>query len=345
MHGFPNPIAAVGESCQTVPEVSLREYDTILIKRSGKRCRSTEFHPSMESSDQAQLETRWVALEAKLEEIIKPFARFQPYFTPDRFSFTRQYYQNKWNALSSSSDATKQIEHLDNSQACTELLLDMLAYYDNAVETFTDNLISLGVESCLLSGLSDLIGSDVIATMSNSELSKYAAEPEDTVTRRIYAQQKQRMLQTSLEFLQDQVWTGVSLSYNSGRAATPPSGEQDTKHSATSGSHAALAASMHNPSPPKCSSDRHSPSVSNHEIESPRTPEGNVQRSRSTSTAPCSQNENWSGTGSQAYPASPSSATPSARGFERDYGRISHQQKEEVPVYAETNSDSGMSVA
>jgi GTPase SAR1 family protein len=275
-----------------------------------------------------QLDTRWAALEQKLQEIMKPYTEFQPYSSPRRYAKNLRHYQSKWNELSSSSTVTREIEQLDNGYACTELLLDMLAYYDNALETFTDNLISLAVENCLLSGLPDLISSNRIATMSNAELSKFAAESEDTITRRVYAQQKQRTLQTSLEILQDQLWTSASLSFKAGLPPAPLQGVQSSHQ--TSDSADMAAARTHTSTEPKFDSvHMHHTNGSNPEIVPPRTPEpaDNVlgrnftdQRSRRTSQTSQASSQHslfdqtaMSRTRSQTHSTSPSPATPSAK--------------------------------
>jgi GTPase SAR1 family protein len=168
-----------------------------------------------------EMEKRRKSLEEKLQEVMKPYREFLPYSTPKRYKSNHEHFQQRWKHLSSSGSFTRRFEQITNGPACKELLLDMLAYYDNALETFTDNLISLAVESHLLDGLPDLISANLIATMSNEKLSKYAAESEDTITRRAYAQQKQETLRKSLDILQDQLWTSVPLSFNSGQHRAP----------------------------------------------------------------------------------------------------------------------------
>ncbi len=288
-----------------------------------------------------QLDKRRTALERKLQEIMKPFTEFQPYATPRRYTNNLRHYQNQWSALCSSNSVIRVIEQLDNSAACTELLLDMLSYYDYALETFTDNLISLAVESCLLNGLPDLINSNLIATMSDAELAKYAAESEDTITRRTYAQSKQQTLETSLEILQDQLWTSASLSFNSVRTRPPLDGDQHT-----SSSHetldpnavaAAAAAPAHKSHRARDSSDTRRTNGSNPKIVPPRTPESadtilgrsvadqQPQRTSHASQSPSPNfflydQPNVSRSDLRTHSASPSPATPSTKASEESLG-------------------------
>jgi GTPase SAR1 family protein len=162
-----------------------------------------------------ELEKRLAALHQKLQELLKPYSEVQPYSTPRRYNRNLYDYRKQWDDLMSSPKTNiKQIKQLKNGAACIELMLDTLAYYDNALETFTDNLISLAVENCLLEGLPNLVSSNTIATMSDADLARYAGESEDTVTRRAHAEQKQRTLQASLDILEDQLWTSASMNFD-----------------------------------------------------------------------------------------------------------------------------------
>ena len=324
-----------------------------------------------------QLDSRWAALEQKLRDIMKPYAEFQPYSTPRRYITNLRHYQNKWSKLSSSSTVTNMIEQFDNSAACIELLLDMLAYYDNALETFTDNLISLAVESCLLDGLPDLISSNLIATMSNAELSKFASESEDTITRRTYARQKQQTLCTSLEILQDQLWTSTSLSLDpvGPRAPLEGGGHVQSLYKAMD-SKVIATAPTHDLFQPNPGLRTNSTNGINPAGAASRTRNLADQQSRKmgqaspSSSQDISQDHTDAGrTKGRTDSASPSTATPSKKASEdslttgteysslgsspgesggrrdrrrRSYGRFSPQPGVVVPVQAGSGSDSGM---
>jgi Dynamin family/Dynamin central region len=152
---------------------------------------------------QPQLLKRQDALEQKVDELLKPYIVFIPHSTPRRYARGLSRFTKVRNKLEIAGQGQQNIK---DYAACADLLLAMLAYYDSALETFIDNMISLAVENCLLCDLSNLIAPDVFATMTNEELSMYTEEPEEVVTARKEATKKLGRLEQSLETFRQQVW-------------------------------------------------------------------------------------------------------------------------------------------
>lgn len=163
---------------------------------------------------QPRLRKRQTALGEKVEELLKPFTDFLPFSAPQRYAGGLARFAKLRNQLEAAGREQKSIR---DSVACTDLLIAMLAYYDSAMETFIDNIISLAVENCLLYDLSNLITPDVFATMKDEELKKYTEEPEGVMMRRHEADNKQQRLKCSLETFREQVWSAKS-------SLTAPSG-------------------------------------------------------------------------------------------------------------------------
>ena len=148
-----------------------------------------------------QLKEKKEALDSKVEELYRPFKDFWPCHSNGRYELFSASYEQRWLALG--SHLYKPIRSHDQV-ACKKLLLDMLAYYDTALPTFVDNVISLGVETCLLAGLPDLITRNEILVMNEASLAKLAAEPSEAVMQREAEEEKKRTLESALDKLDDQ---------------------------------------------------------------------------------------------------------------------------------------------
>ena len=163
---------------------------------------------------QPRLRMRQKALEEKVEELLKPFTDFLPFSTPQRYAKGLARFSEQRSRLEASCFGQNSVRDF---VACTDVLFAMLAYYDNAMETFIDNMITLAVENCLLYDLSNLIPQHVIATMTDEDLKRYTEEPEDFYLRRCDASIKQQRLIEPLETFKESVLSATST------LNTPPS--------------------------------------------------------------------------------------------------------------------------
>ncbi|KAI5460866.1 P-loop containing nucleoside triphosphate hydrolase protein [Mariannaea sp. PMI_226] len=76
-------------------------------------------------------------------------------------------------------------EELHDGEFGTEKLIDsMLAYYEMSRRTFTDNVINLAIENCLVYDIPNILTPTSINRMSEERLKELAAESDHTVSRR-----------------------------------------------------------------------------------------------------------------------------------------------------------------
>jgi len=68
-----------------------------------------------------------------------------------------------------------------------------------SLRTFTDNLINLVIESCLIRELSGIFSSSLVANMGVEELEAYAAEEEGVTNRRSQLQTDTALLKEGLD--------------------------------------------------------------------------------------------------------------------------------------------------
>jgi hypothetical protein len=99
-------------------------------------------------------------------------------------------------------------------KACSELLLNMLAYYMGAVKAFINNIISLAVEGCLLRNLSDVFHLEEILAASPEELEICASESSEVSLKRANIQQKRGKLRHAHGVLQELAEKDAFSSFN-----------------------------------------------------------------------------------------------------------------------------------
>lgn len=180
---------------------------------------------------QPRLQIRQKALEAKVEELLKPFTEFLPFSTPRRYGESLKRYAELRTWLEKVGEEKATVK---DPAACADLLVAMLAYYNSAMETFIDNMISLAVESCLLHDLSNILTTDVFSKMEDKDLQKYSEESEEIVMRRDELTKKQNLLQDSLNTFKDRMWElTTSLTAPSGFSLGLIPGDNDSIDSIT----------------------------------------------------------------------------------------------------------------
>ncbi|KAF5013286.1 hypothetical protein FDECE_715 [Fusarium decemcellulare] len=88
---------------------------------------------------------------------------------------------------------------LQDDEFGTENVIDsMLAYYEMSRRTFTDNIINLAVESCLVCDMPEILTPTAVDRMSRERLQELAAESEDTTSRRKNLQEEVDILRQGL---------------------------------------------------------------------------------------------------------------------------------------------------
>ncbi len=138
------------------------------------------------------------ALGAKINELMKPYKSgyaitYNPLFVSKTSSLGKEHLQGDMTNKEIASD----IERM-NYHACSELLDGMLAYYAVALHAFVDNMALLAVENCLLDGLENLLSPLKVASMSDDDLERLAAETQDVQEIRIREEERWKVLDLGL---------------------------------------------------------------------------------------------------------------------------------------------------
>ncbi|KAM0351764.1 hypothetical protein ACHAPU_002276 [Fusarium lateritium] len=158
-------------------------------------------------------------LQNKIEELLKPYSR--GYALPLDMEFYRGLSKKSTSRLANqvcktlednfpemfSGESRNKItpERITQAMASgnesrdgefgTDKVIDMmLTYYEMSRRTFTDNVINLAIESCLVCSIPDILTPSQVDRMSEERLKELAAEPSETTARR-------NALQTEVETL------------------------------------------------------------------------------------------------------------------------------------------------
>jgi len=118
---------------------------------------------------QPAVKKRKLALEKKLEELHKPYSR------PGIQCLSRRYLRSI-----KSSDAKIQRSGTFEDQ-CLDILRSAEIYCDIACDIFTENVVSLGVENCLLDDLQDILNHRMIYSMNHEDLAVLGGESPEII--------------------------------------------------------------------------------------------------------------------------------------------------------------------
>ncbi|KAF5550909.1 interferon-regulated resistance GTP-binding protein [Fusarium napiforme] len=90
-------------------------------------------------------------------------------------------------------------DDLEDSEFGINKVIDtMLTYYTMSLRTFTDNVINLAVESCLVYDIPDILTPTKVDRMSKERLEELAGESDDTLSRRKSLQEEVEILRQGL---------------------------------------------------------------------------------------------------------------------------------------------------
>ncbi|KAF4971540.1 hypothetical protein FZEAL_9824 [Fusarium zealandicum] len=162
-------------------------------------------------------------LQVKLEELLRPYE--QGYAVPLDVEFFSHMSQKATDRLASrfcdimqrtypemfDEESTKRLnprmlaqaisldEGMKDGEFGTDKVIDMmLAYYEMSRRTFTDNVINLAIESCLVCEIPDILTPTQVDRMSKERLQELAAESDDTSSRRENLQEEVDVLRQGL---------------------------------------------------------------------------------------------------------------------------------------------------
>ena len=156
-----------------------------------------------------EMSFRKKALTEKTEELLTPYTRNLPFNYPLRMAASlEQVDREEMNSEETGSLPNNNID----IEACSKLWRHAKAYYNIALDTFVDNMATLAVENCLMTGLATVISPDTVINMGNDTLLKLAGESEKLLSDRRYAEQKSKLLEKSLKTCQYHMSRQIALS-------------------------------------------------------------------------------------------------------------------------------------
>ncbi|KAF5982772.1 GTP-binding protein [Fusarium bulbicola] len=131
------------------------------------------------------------------------------------------------------ADDINEEDDLEDSEFGINKVIDtMLTYYTMSLRTFTDNVINLAVESCLVYDIPDILTPTKVDRMSKERLEELAGESDDTSSRRKSLQEEVEILRQGLaqcrRYKPRAVTQSAPITFNmaaweNGKKTSPPS--------------------------------------------------------------------------------------------------------------------------
>jgi hypothetical protein len=142
-------------------------------------------------------------LDAKVSELLLPYVKNMPFCTASRMAASLKQIDLDDTKVEGGGSQPQRLGSMVDSDididACSTLLRYSQAYYNVARETFIDNVATLAIENCLMTGLASIFSSSKILDMEDDELAKLAGESVKILTDRRYAEEKYWLLKQSLK--------------------------------------------------------------------------------------------------------------------------------------------------
>jgi GTP-binding protein EngB required for normal cell division len=129
---------------------------------------------------QPALDARKMLMETRLVELLKPYRKQHPFTSFHSFgkhSFFHRGRPTDEQELRHFQVEEDKVRH--RYPAAFAAMEHMQNYYWVAVRAFTDNIITLGVECCLLEGLEDLLSGSFFASLSDEDVELISLESDE----------------------------------------------------------------------------------------------------------------------------------------------------------------------
>ncbi|QKX56148.1 uncharacterized protein TRUGW13939_03248 [Talaromyces rugulosus] len=165
------------------------------------------------------MESKLSKLKEKVNELYSPYSSGYP--TTLNPQFVRalnarrsiQFSESSWPRSKEEESENEDPKKRENPKlsedadmhACQDLLDLMQSYYEIALDVFVDNVVSLGIENCLMTGLKDILSPRSVSEMNDEMLETIAFESDDVRELRSQTLEKQASLQKSYELCRRQV--------------------------------------------------------------------------------------------------------------------------------------------
>ncbi|KAH6897274.1 P-loop containing nucleoside triphosphate hydrolase protein [Thelonectria olida] len=152
-------------------------------------------------------------LELKLKELLKHYkeGHIQPHDTAFRRFLFQQQAGLQYRPLARNPDLKSWSIDRTNAEAAVD---EMTSYYNFTLQTFTDNVITLVVDNCLISHMPDIITLDRVLELNDEDLQMFVTETEEMKQRRTDIKIERFELKEALSACQkhlDRGFSGVPL--------------------------------------------------------------------------------------------------------------------------------------
>ncbi|KAG8163019.1 hypothetical protein KVR01_007497 [Diaporthe batatas] len=146
-------------------------------------------------------------LSTKLEEIFRPY--YEGYARPLDTDFQEALATRATERAADSSESANAVSEAlvgaailsrsHNEFGTDRMIHSMQTFYDMSLRTFTDNLINLGIESCLIQDLPNIFTPRLVNDMDDEQLERLAGESEDVRSYRSQLRDNLDLLKQGLE--------------------------------------------------------------------------------------------------------------------------------------------------
>lgn len=134
-------------------------------------------HLIYQQSLRPALDAREASMKERLEELMKPLARAP-------MTYCSLYSERLSELLSSTSHTRSGSEDTINRPACEKLMAQLVAFYFVSRMCFVDNVINLGIETCLLDDLNTIFCPSTLIDTWTEETDQLASDFPDDAARR-----------------------------------------------------------------------------------------------------------------------------------------------------------------
>ncbi|KAF5623944.1 interferon-regulated resistance GTP-binding protein [Fusarium tjaetaba] len=134
----------------------------------------------------------------------------------------------KFDSKAIAQDIIEEDELEDSEFGINKVIDTMLTYYTMSLRTFTDNVINLAVESCLVYDIPDILTPTKVDRMSKERLEELAGESDDTSSRRKSLQEEVEILRQGLAQCRRYKPRAVTLSATTTSKVAPTENDKKT---------------------------------------------------------------------------------------------------------------------
>jgi GTPase SAR1 family protein len=186
---------------ENVWQVTSRFLEHLLIKITPARSYTAE--ALLNGIIANEMLSRKKALEDKCRELLTPYVKNLPFCTSSRMAASlKQLELEEAKADQAGSPMPQGAKWMNTDvdiDTCLMVLRYTEAYYNIARETFIENIATLAVENCLLTGLANIFPSHMILEMDDFQLMRLAGDSDKVRSDRRHVEAKHQLLEKSLE--------------------------------------------------------------------------------------------------------------------------------------------------